>query len=89
MTIRRLQINSAEVKPDTKNRWKNSWEKNPGDVFSKPMRSHLDLWSLKVDNNTITFNIIYKYTDVPKNYPERSSRVADLRQVNGVNQGVV
>ena len=31
------------------------------------MRYHLDLWSLKVDNHTITLNIIYKYTDVQKN----------------------
>ena len=52
------------------------------------MRNHLDLWSLKADNNTITLTI-YKYTDVPQNYPERSSRVAEWRQVNGVNQGVV
>ena len=53
------------------------------------MRNHLDLWSLKVDNNAITLNITYKHTDVRKNYPEQSSQVADWRQVNGVNRGVV
>ena len=53
------------------------------------MRNHPNLWSLKVGNNTITLNIIYKYTDVRKNYPEQSSQVADWRQVNGVNRGVV
>jgi len=53
------------------------------------MRNHLDLWSLKVDNNAITLNIMYKYTDVRKNSPEQSSQVADWRQVNGVNRGVV
>ena len=53
------------------------------------MLSHLDLWSLKVDNNAITLNIMYKYTDVRKNYPEQSSRVADWGQVNVANRGVV
>ena len=77
MTIGRLQTNLEVVKQDTKNRWKNPWEKKPGNVFSKPMLNHLNLWSLKVDNNTITLNIIYKYTDVRKNYPEQSSQVAD------------
>ena len=64
-------------------------EKKPGNVFSKPMRDHLDLWSLNVDNNAITLNIMYKYTNVRKNYPEQSSRVADWRQVNDVKRGVV
>ena len=49
------------------------------------MWNHLDLLSLKVDNNTITLNIIDKYTNVRK----QSSRVADWHQVNGVNRGVV
>ena len=49
------------------------------------MRNHLDLLSLKVDNNNITLNVIDKYTDVRK----QSSRVTDWRQVNGVNRGVV
>ena len=31
------------------------------------MRNRLNLWSLKVDNNAITQNIICKYTDVRKN----------------------
>ena len=53
------------------------------------MRNHLDLWSLKVDNNAITLNITYKHTDVRKNYPEQSSQVADWRQVNDVNRGVL
>ena len=33
---------------------------------------------------TVTLNIIYKYTDVRKNYPEESSQVAAWSQVNGV-----
>jgi len=53
------------------------------------MQNHLDLWSLKVDDNAIKLNIIYKYTDVRKNYPKQSSQGADWRQVNGVNRGVV
>ena len=88
MTIGSTQTNSAVVKPDTKNRWKNAWEKKPGNVFSKPMQNHLDLWSLKVDDNAIKLNILYKYTDVRKNYPEQSSQGADWRQVNGLNRGV-
>ena len=41
------------------------------------MQYHLDLWSFKVDNNTITLTVIHKYTDVCKKYPEQSSQVAD------------
>ena len=89
MTVGRTQTNSAVVKPDTKNRWKNSWEKKPGNVFSKPMQNHLHLLSLKVDDNAIKLHIIFKYTDVRKNYPEQSSQGPDWRQVNGVNRGVV
>ena len=66
MTIGRTHTNSAVVKQDTKNRWKNSWEKKPANVFSKPMRNHLDLSSLKVDNSAITLNIIHRYTNVRK-----------------------
>ena len=44
---------------------------------------------LKVNINTITLNVIYKYIDVRKNYPEQSSQVADWRQVNDVNRGVL
>ena len=89
MTIGRTQTNSAVVKPDTRNRWKNSWVKKPGNVFSKPMQNLLDLWSLKVDDNAIKLNIIYKCSGVRKNYPQQSSQGADWRQVNGVNRGVV
>ena len=53
------------------------------------MRNHLDLLSLKVDDNAISLNIIHRYTDVRKNYPEQSSQVADWRQANAVNWGVV
>jgi len=77
MTTVHTPTNSAVVKPDTKNQWKNSWEKKDGNVFSKPMRNHLNLWSLKLDNNTIILNVIYKYTDVRKNYPKQSSQKAN------------
>ena len=53
------------------------------------MQNHLDLWSLKVDDNAIKLNIIYKYSGVRKNYPQQSSQGADWRQVNDVNRGVV
>ena len=53
----------------------NSREKKPGNVFSKPMQNHPDLWSLKVDDNAITLNIIYKYTDVRKNYLTLNNRI--------------